>query len=110
VAMLAAWLAVATVACSGDDGPTACATPTPGTEFQMLDFEFAPLCLEVAGDSISIANLGEAPHTFTIPETDIDVRLDPGASDDIAIGDLTPGLYEVRCTLHPQMLGALRIS
>lgn len=110
IAIAAVTLAVLAGACSGGDDAPECASPTSGAEMQLLDFEFAPTCLEVTGDTVSLPNDGETLHTFTIPDTEIDVRVEAGEEGSADLGGLAAGTYEVICTLHPQMTSAVRIA
>lgn len=111
-------IAIATAALAagcGGGGSTSpsdlCPTPTSGTTVDMKDFEFAPLCTD-AGDaaSITVANTGEAPHTYTVSDIDVNVDLDGGGSETVDLSGATPGTYKVICTYHPQMVGALRVA
>lgn len=110
IVLAAAALAVVAAACSGGEEAPACPNPTAGVEMQLLDFEFAPTCLEPTGDRVSLPNDGETPHTFTIPDAEIDVRVDPGEQGSADLSGLAAGTYEVLCTLHPQMTSAVRIA
>jgi plastocyanin len=105
-----ATLALVAAACSGVDEPAACADPASGARMQLLDFEYAPRCLEVTGEEVALTNPGDVPHTFTLPDTDVDVRVDPDGEGRADLGGLAPGTYRVICTLHPQMTAAIRIS
>jgi plastocyanin len=100
-------------ACGGRDGGASdheCADPQPADTVQLADFEFRPDCfMAVAGATIGLENTGEAPHTFTVEGTDVDVDLDAGDSDDVTIPDVEPDEYRVTCTYHPQMIGTLTI-
>lgn len=96
-ALLIVPLAVAFAACgddddgsSGDDAadattPAATAAPTgagPTTlDISAQDFAFSPATLSaVAGEEVTltITNDGNATHTFTIDDLDVDVQLAPG--------------------------------
>lgn len=50
-------------------------------------------------------------HTFTVPETQIDVpvaALETFNGEPIA-GAVEPGTYDFNCTIHPQMTGVVTI-
>ena len=110
IALAVVALSVVAAACSGGDEAPECASPTRGTEMQLLDFEFAPTCLEATGDQLALANGGETPHTFTIPDSEIDVTVEAGRRGTADAGGLAAGTYQVICTLHPQMTATLRIA
>jgi plastocyanin len=110
IAIAGITLAVLAGACSGGNDAPECSAPTSGAEMQLLDFEFAPACLEVTGDTVSLRNDGAVGHTFTIPDTEIDVRVEAGEEGSADLGGLAAGTYEVICTLHPQMTSTLRIA
>ena len=98
-------------ACSGDAASPACEDPVAATEVSLSDFEFEPVCMEAsAGDTLTFINTGEAPHTYTVSDSDVNVNLDSGETGEVVLGNLAPGTYAVRCTFHPQMVGALKIT
>ena len=78
----------------GTDGEVALTVTT-------VNFAFSPGEFSVpSGSKIEIDNSApETPHTFTVVGTDIDVALDPGATEDATI-DLEPGIYDVICQYH----------
>jgi plastocyanin len=99
-------------ACQGQDPTTEpCADPVAATTVQLADFAFRPDCVSVdAGSTIELENTGEAPHTFSVATTDVDVKLDPGTSEEISFGGVDPGTYSVTCTFHPQMEATITVS
>jgi plastocyanin len=87
-----------------------CPTPTEATSVEMADFSYDPACVSVDADaSLEIRNVGQAAHTFTVEGTEIDENVDAGAATTVDLGGVAPGTYEVICTLHPQMTGALQV-
>lgn len=109
-----ALLALVTIlpACEGTDAqPKACTAPVAATKIEVADFAFRPDCLSVdTGSTIELENTGDAPHTFTVTGTDLDVKLDAGTSDEVAFGTVDPGSYAVTCTFHPQMEATITVS
>jgi plastocyanin len=110
-------MAIATAALTGGCGGGSnaasdlCPTPTPGTTVEMQDFEFAPLCLEAGeGATITVKNSGQAPHTYTVTDINVNVDLGGGGSETVDLAGVAPGTYDVVCTYHPQMVGALRVG
>jgi plastocyanin len=99
-------------ACGGDSAPAEpCSDPQPATAVQLADFAFEPDCLSVdAGGTIALENVGDAPHTFTAGGTDVDVKVDPGASGEAGFDGVDPGTYSVTCTFHPQMEATLTVG
>ena len=77
------------------------------------DFEFDPAELEVAAGAVTvdIDNAGEAPHTFTIEELDVNEEIDAGQQG-TAEFDAEPGEYEFVCTFHlgQDMVGTLTVA
>ena len=65
------------------------------------NYLFDPARIEVeSGATIDLQNANaNTPHTFTVKGSDIDVSLEPLASDSAVIG-LDPGSYTVVCRLH----------
>jgi plastocyanin len=128
VLSLVAVLALVGVACGGDDEPedggttpqtdeetTETSEPTDdgggGTLVTANNFAFTPSELTVASGGTIAARNGNpiTPHTFTVEETDIDVSLAAGSSEDVPI-DLDPGEYGFVCTIHGQMTGTLTVT
>ena len=99
-------------ACEGDDAqPKPCTDPVAATKIELADFAFEPDCVSVGtGSTIELENTGDAPHTFTMTGTDLEVKLDPGTSDEVTFGTVDPGSYSVTCTFHPQMEATLTVS
>lgn len=117
---VAAALALLAGACSGAGGEATTPTVAPDCAdlraqaaytVELVDYAFVPSCAIVAADApFDLPNTGEAVHTFTIEGTGVDVEVGPG--DTFASADglgLAPGVYPLRCTLHPQMLGTLDV-
>ena len=99
-------------ACGGDSAPPEpCADPMPATSVELADFAFRPDCLSVdAGGTIALENTGDSPHTFTVGGTDLDVKVDPGGSDEVHFDGVDPGTYAVTCTFHPQMEATVTVG
>jgi plastocyanin len=75
-------------------------------------FVFAPSTLTVKkGQSITVTNVGSAPHTFTITGKGIDVVNSPGQSQSVTI-NLAPGTYQFICRFHVNlgMKGTLNVT
>ena len=74
-----------------------------------VDFAFEPKDASVAaGGKVTVTNKGQAPHTMTLDDVDLDTgSIDPGASAELTVPD-APGSYSYRCTVHPgRMRGVL---
>lgn len=99
-------------ACQGDAAPPPpCADPVGATTIELADFAFRPDCLSVdAGATITLDNTGDAPHTFTVGGTDVDVSVDAGSSADANLSGVEAGTYAVTCTFHPQMEATLTVA
>jgi plastocyanin len=98
--------------CDGDTAsPEPCTDPAPVTSVELADFAFRPDCLAVeAGGTIALDNTGDAPHTFTVEGTDVDVDVDAGSSGEADLGTVDAGTYAVTCTFHPQMEASLTVG
>ena len=99
-------------ACGGDEAkpPEACTDPVAATTVELADFVFRPDCLSAdAGATITLRNTGDALHTFTVTEIDVDHSVDAGTSVEASL-PAKPGIYAVTCTLHPQMNATLRVG
>jgi plastocyanin len=85
-------------------------------EVELDDFYFAPTVLEgEAGQSLTVTlfNEGDAPHTFTVDELDIDQELQPG-DEDVTVDVTFPdsGALVFYCRFHADggMLGGLSVG
>ena len=118
MAALPVWLLLA--GCGGGsptEGPPSvapdCTDATGDASFsvELVDYAFHPRCLIVGADEpFTLTNTGEAVHTFTIDDEEVDVEIGPGDTDTSRDGlGVPPGVYLLRCTLHPQMLGTLQV-
>ena len=104
---------VALLPACGDGGgaPSVCAKPVEAETVVLADFAFRPDCLRASeGAQIGLRNTGEAPHTFTIEGTTVDVNLPAGTSSDASLSGVEPGRYTVTCTFHPQMEATLTVG
>jgi plastocyanin len=105
-------LAAFVPACEGETAPPEpCTDPAPATSVELADFVFRPDCLSAdSGATIALDNTGDAPHTFTVEGTDVDVDVDAGSSGEADLSTADPGTYAVTCTFHPQMDATLTIG
>jgi plastocyanin len=71
------------------------------------------------GDVIGVSNKDTAPHTATSGKGSQDPQsgsefdtsiIDPGASAQIDTANLDPGDHPYHCTVHPYMVGTLKVS
>lgn len=125
--MIALVLVLALVACGGDDGSEAEDTgpaeqdeavqePAPEDDgdggaltVTARDFSFDPNQVEVpAGEEVTLtfANDGEVPHTFTSEALGVDERAAPGGTVEITF-TAPDGEAEFHCEIHPGMIGSV---
>ena len=74
-----------------------------------VDFAFEPSDASVAaGGAVTLTNRGQAPHTMTLDDVELDSgNVAPGSSAELKAPD-APGSYSYRCTVHPaRMRGVL---
>ena len=122
--VLAVAVALFGTACSsgGGDGGGGCAASNavdlagdnpftitvPGTSFPGGASTFTPNCFKASSSSaITIVNEHSAAHTFTTPDTQVDVPLPGGQTFNGEPLGLAPGSYDFVCTLHPSMTGTI---
>ena len=110
--VLALVSAALAVGCSGDaEPPAACADPKPAETVRIEDFAFEPDCLLASsGASIHLENVGDAPHTFTVGGTDVNVEVASGEGAESSLSGVEPGRYAVACVYHPQMTATLEVQ
>ena len=109
--LVVAAIAFGGVACSSNGGEAVCEDPVPTTDVTMTDFAYAPECVEASpGDTLTLVNSGETPHTFTVTVVDIEADVAAGATGELQLDGVTAGTtYQVICNYHPQMTAALKI-
>ena len=95
---------------TGDTGGDGGGGGTETTSVSMIDNAFEPADPTVtAGSSLTVTNDGEAAHTFTLEEGDIDEQVAPGADTSVSIS-LDAGTYDFVCSFHPEMTGTLTVQ
>jgi plastocyanin len=98
--------------CGGSEEIPSCLNPRAESTVVMDEFVYLPDCVEAsAGTELKLVNDGQTPHTFTV-ESDAEtaeVDVASGERATLTVPDLTAGTYQVSCTYHPQMEGALRV-
>ena len=90
-------------------GPAQASAGPREVDVGAVDFAFEPKDASVAaGGKVTVTNNGQAPHTMTLDDVDLDTgNIDPGASADLTAPD-APGSYSYRCAVHPaRMRGVL---
>ena len=127
--MLATVVLATTVftACGDDDDPAVVAgegpTPTtvavPGlastttqaaTPIIVKDFTFTGLEVK-AGSKVVVQNQGPATHTLTAEDNRFDTGPIAAGSNAQLTVPSTPGVYKVKCTIHPtRMTGELKVT
>jgi plastocyanin len=90
-------------------GPASTTTQAPAPII-VKDFLF--LGLEVkAGSRVLVQNQGPASHTFTAEDNRFDTGTIAAGSNAPLTVPSTPGVYKVRCTIHPtRMTGELKVT
>src|SRR4029453_17195017 len=83
-------------------GPAAASAGPREIDVGAVDFGFEPNNASVAaGGTVKVANKGQAPHTLTLDDVDLDTGIiAPGATADLKAPD-APGSYSYRCAVHP---------
>ena len=111
IIVLAGTLACAGASCSKSSSGVSCSDPTPASNVDLQDYAYSPVCTAAtSGATLSLQDSGSQPHSFTVKGTDVNVMVHPGQHADASLAGVAPGTYEVICTLHPQMVGALKIG
>jgi plastocyanin len=90
-------------------GPAQASAGPREVDVGAVDFAFEPKDASVAaGGKVTVTNNGQAPHTMTLDDVDLDTgNIDPGASAELTAPD-APGSYSYRCAVHPaRMRGVL---
>jgi plastocyanin len=97
------------VACSSD--APSCKSYTATDTVELKDFSFDPACVGASpGASLTLRDVGSAPHSFTVKGTGVNVQVDPGQTATADLSGVAPGTYTVICTYHPDMVGRLKVG
>jgi plastocyanin len=94
-----------------ETGPAADCVET--SELVAEDNHWDPVCLIASqGQEVTVTNEGDASHTFTIPDSDVDFVLEPG---DEVRATIPGGLdveaeNEFHCRFHGGMVGYLYVQ
>jgi plastocyanin len=109
--LVAALVAFPIVAAACSSEPATCESPTSTTTVDMQNSTFAPGCVSTtAGQTLSLHNADDTPHTFTVKDTDIDVKIEGGQTATASLDGIAPGTYAVTCLYHPQMTESLQVT
>ena len=103
-------LPLSAVGCSSS-ASASCDVPTTTTTVDMQNSTFTPSCVSTtAGQTLTLHNADDTPHTFTVKGTDVDVKIDGGLTAEASLVGVAAGTYAVSCLYHPQMTGSLQVS
>jgi plastocyanin len=93
-------------ACGGGDGGGGETTDT----VTMVDNAFQPADFTAASDTLTVTNDGQALHSFTVPDGDIDQDVQAGESAEIDVSGLSSGTSDLECKYHPEMTGSITVE
>ena len=99
-------VALLAAACGGGDGGGGETTDT----VTMVDNEFQPADFTAASDTLTVTNDGQALHSFTVPDGDIDQDVQAGESAEIDVSGLPSGTSDLECKYHPEMTGSITVE
>jgi plastocyanin len=97
-------------ACGGDGGGNGGDGGGATDSVTMVDNEFQPSSFTAASTSITVTNEGEALHSFTLPEGDIDQDVQAGESAEVDLSGLDAGTHDFNCKYHPEMTGSVTVE
>jgi len=111
VVIAVSFLVTGAAACTKGSASASCANPTAATSVDLQDYAYAPACTQAAaGATLTLHNSGSQPHSFTVQGTGVNILVKPGTSAEATLAGIAAGTYKVVCTIHPQMVGALKIG
>jgi plastocyanin len=97
-------------ACGGNGGGNGGDGGGATDSVTMVDNEFQPSSFTAASTSVTVTNEGEALHSFTLPDGDIDQDVQAGESAEIDLSGLDAGSYDFNCKYHPEMTGSVTVE
>ncbi len=91
----------ASAADGSGDADTGGSDAASSVEVELTEFSIVPTDLEVAaGGTLAVTNAGSIEHDLEVIDAGVGTpMLAAGDSEALALGDLAPGTYEVRCTV-----------
>jgi len=108
--IVVAAVALLGAACGGDGGGNGGDGGGATDSVTMVDNEFQPSSFTAASTSITVTNDGEALHSFTLPDGDIDQDVQAGESAEVDLSGLDAGTYDFNCKYHPEMTGSVTVA
>jgi plastocyanin len=114
--------ALTLTACGGDgDGGGGTATEPAGdggsatVEIEARDNLFSPSTIQATSGeetTVTVSNTGQAVHTFTIEELDVDVTIDPGSDGTATFTASESGTLQFVCRFHEAegMVGTIQVG
>ena len=115
--LLAGVMAIALVACGGDDGEDGGATEPAGdgggvaADISISGLAFHPSSLEVEpGGTITVSNDDSPTHTFTADDGSFDEELASGDSVEVTVEGDGGDEVAFHCEIHPSMTGTLTLG
>ena len=114
--------ALTLTACGGDeDGGGGTPTEPAGNggsatvEIDAQDNLFSPSTIQATSGeetTVTVTNTGQAPHTFTIEDLDVDVTIDPGSDGTATFTATESGTLEFVCRFHQAegMVGTIQVG
>lgn len=92
-----------------EGGPAAASQAPRESTVKIVDFAFEPSEASVAaGGTVTWENIGEAPHTATFDDVELDTDTIAPGSDTPLVAPAEAGSYSYRCNIHPdRMRGTL---
>jgi cytochrome c oxidase subunit 2 len=118
IGFLAIVVATGLAACGGDDDDGGTVGPAGGgngaastVTVKASGFAFDPTTASAKAGEVTfeVSNDDTTNHTFTIDDTDVDIKLDPKGSG-TAKATLEAGTYQWHCSIHSSMKGTLTVS
>jgi plastocyanin len=97
-------------ACGGDDGGNGGDGGETTDSVTMVDNEFQPSTFTAASTTLTVTNEGQALHSFTLADGDIDQDVQAGESADIDLSGLEAGSHDFTCKYHPEMTGSVTVA
>lgn len=98
-------------ACGSDEdaGSNGGAPEDSGTTIEVtaVDFAFEPSSVSLdAGEEVTIRleNSGDAPHTLTAEDLEVDIQTQAGGDSEITITAPEDGTYPFVCSIHPDRM------
>lgn len=106
----AAGAGTSTTSALGVTSTTTAAAGAAAGSVTIKDFAYSQTGKLAAGATVKVVNSDSVPHTLTADDNSFDSGVINGGQSGSVKLPSTPGTYQVKCLIHPNMRGQITVS